>query len=352
MTWKQRSRTPKHRTQKHRVMPGWARGGSVFTVLCVFCASLVGSGAAADPSPAAVSSKSVIADKAANAGPPRLFAEHGVFEGTITRQPGGSAQGTPQRRTQPLSLPPGTYRVLLDVQALTGPHSFSSASSSASSGNPSLPPCDAFLRLSPPEVSPTSQAPAVQGLSVAAQAVRFGGVIKLTTPFQGNVEYGAGGFGRQEAWFTIVPVQDTGFVPFGFGGVPEALPRGAAQAARKTLPAGRVGDVYFLRLPAGASRVSLEVRASAGTPLPPGASSGGMDGGFGAAVDVLDRWGVMTQETFLVARFGRGEAGRQASRKVLAGTGPEFIKLRVRLLGRLPVPAPRYVLTVEAADGQ
>ena len=77
-----------------------------------------------------------------------------------------------------------------------------------------------------------------------------------------------------------------------------------------------------------------------------------MDGGFGAAVDVLDRWGVMTQETFLVARFGRGEAGRQASRKVLAGTGPEFIKLRVRLLGRLPVPAPRYVLTVEVADGQ
>ena len=192
----------------------------------------------------------------------------------------------------------------------------------------------------------------VQGLSLAAPAERFGGVITLTAPFQGDVEYGAGTFGRQEAWFTIVPAQDPGFVPFGFGGVPEALPRGAAHAARKTLTAEAAGDVYFLRLPAGSSRVSLEVAAAVGTPVPAGASSGGREGGFGVAVDRLDQWGVTTQETFLVARFGRGEFGRQQSRQVITAARPEFIKLRVRPLGVLPVPAPRYVLTVGAADGK
>ena len=92
--------------------------------------------------------------------------------------------------------------------------------------------------------------------------------------------------------------------------------------------------------------------AAVGTPVPAGASSGGREGGFGVAVDRLDQWGVTTQETFLVARFGRGEFGRQQSRQVITAARPEFIKLRVRPLGVLPVPAPRYVLTVGAADGK
>lgn len=256
MTQKQHSST-----QKYKAMLGLGRS----VVVCILCFCLSAAGAAANPS---------VADPS----PSPLFAEHGIFEGTITRQSGGNALGTPQRRTRPLSLPPGTYRVLLDIQTFSDPHS----STGASLKNPVGPPCDAFLRLPSPGVDP-SQVPQVHGFSVAAQAARLGGVITLTRPFQGDAEYGAGGFGRQEAWFTIVPAQDTNFVPFGFGGVPEALPRGAAHAARKDLTAEMAGDIYFLRLPAGASRVSLEVTASAGTPLPPGASSGGMDGGFGAA---------------------------------------------------------------------
>lgn len=197
----------------------------------------------------------------------------------------------------------------------------------------------------------------MQGLSLFAPVERFGGVITLTKSFQGEVQYGAGLFGRQEAWFTIVPAADPEFVPFGFGGIPQALPRGTAQAARKTLTSGAAGDVYFLRLPAGRSRVSLEVVAPVGTLVPPGASSGGMEGGFGVAVDKLDQWGVTTQEQFLRAQFGRGEFGRQESRQVIMAARPEFIKLRVRPVGALPVPAllvpaPGYVLTVEAAEGK
>ena len=334
MTQKQRSST-----QKHGAIPGWKRGGTVFAAVCVLCSCLASVGAAADPSPAAVSSKSFAAGKAADAGPRRLFTDHGLFEGTVTRQPGGNVLSTPEKRTHPVSLPAGTYRILLDVRALTTPT------------DPSQPLGGAFLRLPVPGVNP-GQVPSVRGLSLAAPAERFGGVITLTAPFQGDVEYGAGTFGRQEAWFTIVPAQDPGFVPFGFGGVPEALPRGAAHAARKTLTAEAAGDVYFLRLPAGSSRVSLEAAAAVGTPVPAGASSGGREGGFGVAVDRLDQWGVTTQETFLVARFGRGEFGRQQSRQVITAARPEFIKLRVRPLGVLPVPAPRYVLTVGAADGK
>ena len=310
-----------------------------FGVLPVLSFFLAVTGAVAAPIPVPETQKSQDTGKGQEASPRLLFTDHGIFEGTVTRQAGGNGFSTPERRTHPVSLPAGTYRVLLDVRALTAP------------ADPSQPLCGAFLRLPVPGVD-SGQVPMVQGLSVAAPTARFGGVITLTMPFQGEVEYGAGAFERQEAWFTIVPASDIEFVPFGFGGVPQALLRGSAHAARETLMSGAAGDVYFLRLPAGRSRVSLEIAAATGTPVPLGASSGGREGGFGAVVDRLDQWGVTTQEQFLRAQFGRGEFGRQKSRQVVTAARPEFIKLRVRPVGALPVPAPRYVLTVEAAESK
>ena len=137
-------------------------------------------GTAAAPIPVAETRKSADAGERGEAGPRLLFTGHGIFEGTVMYQPGENALGTPQKRTSLVSLPAGTYRVLLDVPALTSPDA------------PSQPLCSASLRPLAPGVGP---GPGAYG--AGPYAGRFGGVITLTTPFQGEVEYGpAVGQGR------------------------------------------------------------------------------------------------------------------------------------------------------------
>lgn len=85
-----------------------------FAALPVLTFFLAVTGAVATPVPAPETRKSQDNSKSQSqkADPRLLFTDHGIFEGTITRQAGGNAFSTPERRTHPVSLPAGTYRHL------------------------------------------------------------------------------------------------------------------------------------------------------------------------------------------------------------------------------------------------